>query len=92
MLKVNSISYNPSLLNVKTNNAVKPLLPKYNLNSDTVSFSSLAIFKKKSFWQKALQLLNPKPTPGEIAVNMVKYFAQGLSIIGSSIAIFSLSK
>ena len=92
MQKVNSFKLNQSLFNVAKTNNLKPQLPKHNLRADTVSFTSLSIFKRKSFWERAIQLFNPKPTPGEIAINVFKYIAQGMSVIGSGIAIFSITK
>lgn len=99
MLKVNSVSNIPVVYNAQAKKTA-PTLSKYNLQADTVTFTSLnllakktllqKLFGKKTMLDKVVAYFKPETTMLEVAEVALKYTSQVASLIGSAIAISAL--
>ncbi|MEW5819903.1 MAG: hypothetical protein AB1782_06900 [Cyanobacteriota bacterium] len=90
MLKVNTFNYNVGLVNNQPLKKETTLLPKYNLKADTVSFTSMSLFRQKTLLEKVIAFIKPKPSPEQIVRTTLQYASQVASLIGSAIAIATL--
>jgi hypothetical protein len=89
-LNINSSLPANHIYRSKTVSSGQKPVTRYNLKADTVSFSSLALLRKPTMIEKAMKLINPGPTPGEIAARSLKFASQVASVISSIIALMLL--
>jgi hypothetical protein len=80
----------PGILKSQKAISAPKTLSKYNLPSDTVSFSSVSLFKSKSIIEKAISIIKREPTMGQLAQQTLKVAAQIAAIISSVVAVVLL--